>query len=62
MAKRNLSLSERRRIGRLVAAVESAERPGRIVRVLVGPRTNEVGQPRIAVTSAPIKRAPRKPN
>ena len=62
MPKRNLTLSERSKIGKTVAAVESAQKPGRIVRVLVEPRTNEAGQPQVAVTSAPIKRAPRKPS
>jgi len=62
MAKRKLSPHERREIGRAAAAGASAARPHRIVRVLVSPRTNEAGQPQIAVTSAPSNGPPRKPN
>jgi len=63
MAKRKLSPHERREIGRAAAAGASAARPPhRIVRVLVSPRTNEAGQPQIAVTSAPSNGPPRKPN
>jgi len=62
MASRELSAHERREIGRAAAAGASAARPNRIVSVFVSPRTNEAGQPQIAVTSAPKNGPPRQPD
>ena len=58
MAKRGLSPNERRDIGRAAAAKASAERPDRIVRAVVGPRTNHAGEPEVAMTSTLSKKQP----
>jgi hypothetical protein len=51
MAKRKLAPGERGEIGGVAAVRTSVERPGRIVRVLVAPHTNEAGEPQVAMTS-----------